>query len=45
MLQNTMGEMDFENRIVAPEYTPGDGEVETSLRPKTRQALWPMKWG
>lgn len=35
MLQNTMGEMDFENRIVAPEYTPGDGEVETSLRPKT----------
>lgn len=28
-------EMDFENRIVAPDYTPGDVDVETSLRPKT----------
>ncbi len=28
-------EPDFENRIVAPEFTPYDGELETSLRPKT----------
>lgn len=28
-------EMDFENRIVASEYTPEDSEVETSLRPRT----------
>ena len=33
MLEN---EMDFENRIVAPEYTSTeDSDVETSLRPKT----------
>ena len=32
MLEN---EMDFENRIIAPEYASGeDGDVETSLRPK-----------
>ena len=30
-----MQEMDFENRIVAPEYTYRDEEIETSLRPKT----------
>ncbi|MDR3551487.1 MAG: Holliday junction branch migration DNA helicase RuvB [Clostridia bacterium] len=28
-------EMDYENRIVAPEYTPEDGDSELSLRPKT----------
>ena len=27
-------ESDFENRIVAPEFTPSDHEIETSLRPK-----------
>ncbi len=30
-----MDEMDFENRIVAPEYTYHDEETELSLRPKT----------
>ncbi len=30
-----MDEMDFENRIVAPEYTYQDEETELSLRPKT----------
>ncbi len=29
-----MQEMDFENRIVAPEYVADDSEVEVSLRPK-----------
>lgn len=28
-------EMDFENRIVAPEYTPEDVDTENPLRPKT----------
>ncbi len=28
-------ELDFENRMVTPEYTPGDFDVEGSLRPKT----------
>lgn len=28
-------EMDFENRIVTPEYTAGDYDVEGSLRPRT----------
>lgn len=28
-------EMDFENRIVAPEYSSEDSDVELSLRPKT----------
>ena len=28
-------ERDFENRIAAPEYTPADGEIELSLRPRT----------
>ncbi len=28
-------EMDFENRIVAPEYTPEDIDTENPLRPKT----------
>ncbi len=27
--------MDFENRIVSPEYEPGDIDAEVSLRPKT----------
>ncbi len=27
-------ESDFENRIVAPEFTPSDHDIETSLRPK-----------
>lgn len=30
-----MEEMDFENRIVAPEYIADDSETEVSLRPKT----------
>lgn len=30
-----MQEMDFENRIVAPEYTGDDVDTEISLRPKT----------
>ena len=30
-------EMDFENRIIAPEYSPEDSEVEISLRPRTLQ--------
>lgn len=29
-----MDEMDFENRIISPEYTPSDGEFENSLRPR-----------
>lgn len=29
-----MNEMDYENRIVAPEFTPEDGSVENPLRPK-----------
>ena len=28
-------EMDFENRIVTPEYTGNDAEIDVSLRPKT----------
>ena len=28
-------EMDFENRIVTPDYTAQDAETEVSLRPKT----------
>ena len=32
-----MAEMDFENRMVDPEYRSGDGEAEASLRPKTLQ--------
>ena len=28
-------EYDFENRMVAPEYVPEDGEVENPLRPRT----------
>jgi len=31
---DTENEMDFENRIVEPEYYPGDGEVENPLRPR-----------
>ena len=27
-------EMDFENRIVTPDYVPDDSDVESSLRPK-----------
>lgn len=30
-----MDEMDFENRIVVPEYTAEDADMELSLRPKT----------
>lgn len=30
-----MSEMDFENRIVTPEYTGRDEEIDYSLRPKT----------
>lgn len=30
-----MSEMDFENRIVAPEYSVQDEEIDFSLRPKT----------
>ncbi len=30
-----MSEMDFENRVVAPDYTEEDVEVEYSLRPKS----------
>ncbi len=30
-------ETDFENRIVAPDYTREDGDVDTSLRPQTLQ--------
>ena len=42
MLEN---EMDFENRIIAPEYTSmEDSDVETSLRPKTLSGIyWPGK--
>ena len=28
-------EMEFENRVVAPEYTGEDSDVEASLRPRT----------
>lgn len=28
-------ESDFENRIVTPDYSPSDADLETSLRPKT----------
>lgn len=30
-----MPEFDYESRIVAPEYTPVDSDIDTSLRPKT----------
>ncbi|MEG1614818.1 MAG: AAA family ATPase, partial [Oscillospiraceae bacterium] len=30
-------EMDFENRIIAPEYSSEDSELEVSLRPRTLQ--------
>lgn len=30
-----MAEFDFESRIVAPEYTSHDSDIDTSLRPKT----------
>lgn len=30
-----MDEMDFENRMVDPEYNPADAEVDNPLRPKT----------
>lgn len=30
-----MMDMDFENRIVMPEYSPEDQDIDTSLRPKT----------
>ena len=29
-----MPEFDYESRIVAPEYSPVDNEIDTSLRPK-----------
>ena len=29
------GESDFENRVVAPDYTPEDAEVENPLRPRS----------
>ena len=29
-----MQEFDYESRIVAPEYTPVDVDIDTSLRPK-----------
>ena len=29
-----MSEMDFESRIIAPEYVSADSEIETSLRPR-----------
>lgn len=32
--EDSGGEYDFENRVVAPEYTPDDAEVENPLRPK-----------
>lgn len=31
-------EMDFENRIVAPEYHAVDSEIDVALRPKTLSA-------
>ena len=30
-----MEDMDFENRIVAPEYMDNDSDVEFQLRPRT----------
>ena len=33
--EDSSNEYDFENRVVAPEYTPDDAEVENPLRPKT----------
>lgn len=33
--ENSTNEYDFENRVVAPEYSPEDAEVENPLRPKT----------
>lgn len=32
---DTNNEMDFENRMVDPEYNPADGEVDNPLRPRT----------
>lgn len=32
MIEN---EMDFENRMVSPDFVPGESELENSLRPKT----------
>ena len=29
------GDMDFENRITAPEFTPEDAEVDNPLRPRS----------
>ena len=31
-------EMDFENRIMAPESIAGDSDIEVTLRPKTLPA-------
>lgn len=35
MFEKSNQDMDFENRMVAPEFTPEDVDVEYSLRPKT----------
>ena len=32
MIEN---EMDFENRMVSPDFAPGETELENSLRPQT----------
>ena len=32
------GDTDFENRIVAPEYNPGDADTENPLRPQTLES-------
>ena len=35
MLERFDMDMDFENRMVTPDYTAEDAEVETGLRPRT----------
>lgn len=33
--ESLMDDMDFENRMISPEYNGEDGDIEVSLRPKT----------
>lgn len=36
-------EMDFENRVIAPEYVPEDAEVENPLRRVPLRTMWARK--
>lgn len=36
-------EMDFENRVIAPEYVPEDAEVETRCARVPLRTMWARK--